>query len=57
VVVAKTGCVNYTTIEEIPEGKQVLMGTFSLNGYPTVVCSIPVLPMISSARHALEGFS
>jgi hypothetical protein len=33
----KTGHVNYTTMEDIPEGKQVLMGTFSLNGYPVVV--------------------
>jgi hypothetical protein len=37
VVVAKTGHVNYTTLEDIPEGEQVLMGTFSLNGYPVVV--------------------
>jgi hypothetical protein len=37
VVVVKTGHVNYTTMEDIPEGKQVLMGTFSLNGYPVVV--------------------
>jgi hypothetical protein len=37
VVVAKTGRINYTTMEDIPEGEQVLMGTFSLNGYPAVV--------------------
>jgi hypothetical protein len=37
VVVAKTGRVNYTTMEDIPEGEEVLMGTFSLNGYPAVV--------------------
>jgi hypothetical protein len=37
VAVAKTGHVNYTTMEDIFEGKQVLTGTFSLNGYPTVV--------------------
>jgi hypothetical protein len=37
VAVAKTGRVNYTTLEDIPEGEQVLAGTFSLNGYPAVV--------------------
>jgi hypothetical protein len=34
VVVVKTDRVNYTTIEDIPEGEQVLAGTFSLNGQP-----------------------
>jgi hypothetical protein len=37
VVVAKTGRVNYTTMEDILEGEQVLAGTFSLNGYPAVI--------------------
>jgi hypothetical protein len=37
VAVAKTGCVNYTTIEDIPEGEQVLVGTFSLNGHPAII--------------------
>jgi hypothetical protein len=37
VAIAKTGRVNYTTLEDIPEGEQVLVGTFSLNGYPAVV--------------------
>jgi hypothetical protein len=37
VAVAKTGRVNYTTMEDIPEGEQVLAGTFSLNGYPAIV--------------------
>jgi hypothetical protein len=37
VAVAKTGHVNYTTMEDIPEGEQVLMGTFSLNGHPAIV--------------------
>jgi hypothetical protein len=37
VAIAKTGCVNYTTMEDIPEGEQVLVGTFSQNGYPAVV--------------------
>jgi hypothetical protein len=31
VALAKTGRVNYTTIEDIPEGEQVLAGMFSLN--------------------------
>jgi hypothetical protein len=37
VAIAKTGRVNYTTMEDIPEGEQVLEGTSSLNGYPAVV--------------------
>jgi hypothetical protein len=37
VVVAKTGRVNYTTLEDVPEGEQVLAGMFSLNGHPIVV--------------------
>jgi hypothetical protein len=37
VVIAKTGRINYTTMEDIPEGEQVLAGTFSLNGYSAVV--------------------
>jgi hypothetical protein len=35
--IGKIGRVNYTTIEDIPEGEQVLIGTFSLNGYPVVI--------------------
>jgi hypothetical protein len=35
--VVKTGHVNYTTMEDIPEGEQVLTGTFSLNGHLTTV--------------------
>jgi hypothetical protein len=37
VAVVKTSCVNYTTMEDIPEGEQVLMGTFSLNGHPIII--------------------
>jgi hypothetical protein len=37
VAIVKTDRVNYTTMEDIPEGEQVLAGTFSLNGYPAVV--------------------
>jgi hypothetical protein len=37
VAIAKTGCINYTTMEDIPEGEQILVGTFSLNGYPTII--------------------
>jgi hypothetical protein len=37
VAIAKTGCVNYTTLEDVPEGEQVLAGMFSLNGHPIVV--------------------
>jgi hypothetical protein len=37
VAVVKTGRVNYTTMEDIPKGEQVLTGTFYLNGHPTTV--------------------
>jgi hypothetical protein len=37
VVIAKIGHVNYTTMEDILEGDQVLAGTFSLNGQPVVI--------------------
>jgi hypothetical protein len=37
VAVAKAGRVNYTTMKDIPEGEQVLAGTFSLNGHPATV--------------------
>jgi hypothetical protein len=37
VAVAKTSRVNYTTMEDILEGEQVLTGTFSLNGHPTII--------------------
>jgi hypothetical protein len=35
--VAKTGRINYTTMEDILEGEQVLAGMFSLNRHPTTV--------------------
>jgi hypothetical protein len=57
VVVAKTSHINYTAMEDIPEVVQVLAGTFSLNGYPMSFCSIQVLPMISSPRHAFKDVS
>jgi hypothetical protein len=37
VAIAKTGRVNYTTMEDIPMGEQVLTGTFSLNRHPAIV--------------------
>jgi hypothetical protein len=37
--IAKTGRVKYTTMEDIPEGKQVLVGMFSLNGHPIIILS------------------
>jgi hypothetical protein len=37
VAIAKTGYVNYTTMEDIPEGEQVLTGTFFLNRHPIVI--------------------
>jgi hypothetical protein len=37
VAVVKISHVNYTTMEDIPEREQVLMGTFSLNGYHATI--------------------
>jgi hypothetical protein len=35
--VAKIGRINYTTMEDVAKGEQVLTGMFSLNGHPIVV--------------------
>jgi hypothetical protein len=37
VAVAKTGRINYTTLEDVLEGEQVLAGMFTLNGHPIVI--------------------
>jgi hypothetical protein len=37
VAIAKTGHVKYTTMNDIPEGEPVLVGTFSQNGYFVIV--------------------
>jgi hypothetical protein len=37
VAVVKADRVNYTAMEDIPEGEQVLAGMFSLNGHPATV--------------------
>jgi hypothetical protein len=37
VVVSKTGRINYTTMEDVPEGKQVPIGMFSLHGCPIII--------------------
>jgi hypothetical protein len=37
VAIIKTGRVNYTTMEDIPEGEAVLAGTLSLNGHSVVI--------------------
>jgi hypothetical protein len=37
VAVAKTGRVNYTILEDVPEGEQVLAGMFSLHERPIVI--------------------
>jgi hypothetical protein len=38
---------NYTTVEEIPTGEDVLVGTFSLNEHLLLFCSILERRMIS----------
>jgi hypothetical protein len=37
VVIVRLGRANYTTVEDIPMGEQVLACTFSLNKYPIVI--------------------
>jgi hypothetical protein len=37
VAIARIGHVNYTTMEDIPEGEQVLVGMFSLNGRLVII--------------------
>jgi hypothetical protein len=49
---AKTSHINYTTLEDISEGEQVLTGVFSLNGHPIVILLILVPLTTSSVRHA-----
>jgi len=36
-VPAKTGRVNYTTLENVPEGTKVMAGMFSINHHPAIV--------------------
>jgi hypothetical protein len=52
--VVKTGRVNYTTLEDVSEGEQVLASMFSLNGHPIVVLFILVSLTTSSVWHALR---
>jgi hypothetical protein len=35
--VPQTGRTNYTTVEEIPTGEEVLAGTFFLNEHPIII--------------------
>jgi hypothetical protein len=37
VIATRTGCVNYTTIEDVPKGECILAGTFTLNGHPVAI--------------------
>jgi hypothetical protein len=33
----RSGCINHTTVEDIPEGEEVLVGTFLLFGHPIII--------------------
>jgi hypothetical protein len=57
VVVAKTGRINYTTIEDVPEDEQVLASMFSLNGHPLSFNLILVPLMTSSVELALKSIN
>jgi hypothetical protein len=37
VVATRAGHVNYTTVEDVPEGEQVFTDTFFLNGHPIII--------------------
>jgi hypothetical protein len=37
VAIAKTNRINYTTMEDVPEGEQVLAGMLSLNGHYIII--------------------
>jgi hypothetical protein len=37
VAIVKTSRINYTTMDDIPEGEEVLVGMFSLNGHPAII--------------------
>jgi hypothetical protein len=54
---AKTSRINYTTMEDILEGEQVLMGMFALNGQPASFCLILVPLMTSSVGLAPKNSS
>jgi hypothetical protein len=57
VVIAKTGHVNYTTMEDISEGEQVLAGTFSLNGHLMVIMFDSGATHDFISRHALRSIN
>jgi hypothetical protein len=37
VAISKSGRINYTIMEDVPEDEKVLTGTFALNEYPIVI--------------------
>jgi hypothetical protein len=37
VAIPKTDRVNYTTMDDVPEGEQILTGMFSLKGHPIII--------------------
>jgi hypothetical protein len=57
VAVAKTDRVNYTTMEDVPEGEQVLAGIFSLNVHPTTILFDSGASHASLVRYALRSIN
>jgi hypothetical protein len=49
--VKRSGRTNYTTVEEIPMGEEVLVGTFFLNEHPIIILfdSVASHDFVSSA--------
>ena len=51
IVLAKTGHVNYTTLEDVPKGTQVMAGMFSIDHCPGTVLFDSGHPIPLSVKH------
>ena len=51
IIHAKTGRVNYTTLEDVPEGTQVMAGMFSIDHCPATVLFDSGHPIPLSVKH------
>jgi len=57
IVPAKTGRVNYTALEEVPEGTQVMAGMFSVKHCPVTVLFDSEHPIPLSVKHVWPDFT
>jgi hypothetical protein len=49
--VPRTGYANYTTVEEIPMGEEVLAGTFFLNEQPVIILSHLLIHIVHEIKY------